>query len=63
MLGATRRTVLASFVATLASRPLAAQAQPQDGMRRLGVLMSSLAGEPEGRESAAALLQGLGELN
>jgi len=36
----TRRKFLAGIAATLAPGPLAAQAQPRDGMRRLGVLMS-----------------------
>jgi putative ABC transport system substrate-binding protein len=43
--------------------PLAAQAQPRDGMRHLGVLMGSLASDPEGQTRAAALVQGLGALN
>jgi len=42
--------------------PLAAQAQPRDGMRRIGVLMTTLANDPLGQERAAALVQGLGAL-
>ena len=62
-LHATRRTFLATIVASLASRPLAAQAQPRDGMRRLGVLMGQPASDPEVQARAAALVQGLGALN
>jgi len=43
--------------------PLAAQAQPRDGIRHLGVLMSLLASDPNGQAYAAALVQGLGALN
>jgi hypothetical protein len=41
-----RRTVLAGIAAALALGPLAAQAQPQGGMRRLGALLGSLASDP-----------------
>jgi hypothetical protein len=42
--------------------PVAAPAQPGDGIRRLGVLMSLRADDPEGQAYAAALVQGLGAL-
>lgn len=59
----TRRAVLAGIVVALAPAPLAAQAQPRDGMRRLGVLMDLLPSDREGQAEAAALAQGLGALN
>jgi putative tryptophan/tyrosine transport system substrate-binding protein len=57
-----RRTLIAGVVAALVPRPLAAQAQPAGGMRRLGVLLSLRANDPEGQAYAAALAQGLGAL-
>jgi putative ABC transport system substrate-binding protein len=60
---ATRRAVLAGIVATLAPGPLVAQAQQRERMRRIGVLMATLANDPDGRSRAAALLQGLGTLD
>ncbi len=57
-----RRTVLGGIAATLMPRPLAAQAQPRDGTRRLGVLMGG-ANDPQGQANAAALVQGLGALD
>jgi len=62
-LHATRRTFLAGIAAAVAPRTLAAQAQPRDGMRRLGVLMGQPASDPEVQARAAALVQGLGALN
>jgi ABC transporter substrate binding protein len=59
----TRRKFLAGITAALAPGPLAAQTQPQSRMRRLGVLMGSLASDGEGQKRAAALVQGLGALN
>ncbi len=59
---ATRRAVLAGIAAALAPGPLVAQAQQRDAMRRLGVLMASLASDPEGQARADALVQGLGAL-
>ena len=56
----TRRKFLAGIAAALAPGPLAAQTQPQSRMRRLGVLMGSLASDGEGQKRAAALVQGLG---
>ena len=43
--------------------PFAARAQSGAGMRRLGVLMLSIANDPDGQANAAALVQGLGALN
>ena len=59
----TRRKFLAGIAAALAPGPLAAQTQPQSRMRRLGVLMGSLASDGEGQKRAAALAQGLDALN
>jgi putative ABC transport system substrate-binding protein len=61
--GATRRTFLAGIAGALAPRPLAAQAQPQGGMRRIGVLMGALASDPSWQANAAALVRGLGTLD
>jgi putative tryptophan/tyrosine transport system substrate-binding protein len=58
-----RRTVLAGIAAALAPASLAAQAQPRDGMRRIGVLLDLLPSDPEGQAEAAAFAQGLGALN
>jgi putative ABC transport system substrate-binding protein len=58
----TRRAIFAGIAAALALRPLVAQAQSRDGMRRLGVLMGG-SDDLEGRTRAAALVQGLGALN
>src|SRR5947209_2092113 len=59
---ATRRTVLAGIGMTFAPRALLAQAQPRNGVRRLGVLMGQRASDPWGQALAAALVQGLGAL-
>jgi len=45
----TRRKILAGIGAALAPGPLAAQTQPQSRMRRLSVLMGSLASDGEGQ--------------
>jgi len=42
--------------------PLAAQAQPRDGMRRIGVLTGLSADDPEGQARRAAFLQGMAAL-
>ena len=58
----TRRAIFTGIAAALALRPLVAQAQSRDGMRRLGVLMGGL-DDRDGQTRAAALVQGLGALN
>jgi hypothetical protein len=58
----TRRAVFAGIAAALMPGPLAAQAPTQGGMRRLGVLMTTLATDPAGLARAAAFVQGLGAL-
>src|SRR5260370_11714672 len=60
--GETRRTLLTGLAA-LVAWPLAARAQPQGGIRRLGVLMGFRADDAEGQAYAAALVQGLGALD
>ena len=57
-----RRTIFAGIAAALALRLLVAEAQPRDGMRRLGVLMGG-PNDPLGQMRAAALVQGLGALD
>jgi putative ABC transport system substrate-binding protein len=57
-----RRTIFAGIAAAIALRLLVAEAQPRDGMRRLGVLMGG-PNDPVGQMHAAALVQGLGALN
>jgi ABC-type uncharacterized transport system substrate-binding protein len=59
----TRRAIFTGVAAVLALRPLVAQTQSRDGMRRLGVLMGGGEDDPSGLSRAAALVQGLGALN
>src|SRR5258708_15213273 len=58
-----RRAVLAGIAGTLASRPLAAQTPPRDGMRRLGVLMANRAKDSVVEAYVAALTKGLHALD
>jgi putative tryptophan/tyrosine transport system substrate-binding protein len=57
-----RREFMAALGGVAAGWPLAARAQPQDRMRRLGVLMGNRQSDPVGQAFAAALGQGLGAL-
>ena len=59
-----RREVIALIggaAAPLVSWPLSARAQQAERIRRIGVLMSTRAGDPEGETRLAAFLQGLQE--
>jgi putative tryptophan/tyrosine transport system substrate-binding protein len=58
-----RRAVLAGIAAILVPRPLMAQTPPQDGQRRLGVLMGNVADDPVAQTYVAALMQGLRALD
>jgi putative ABC transport system substrate-binding protein len=57
-----RREFMATLGGVAAGWPLAARAQPQERMRRLGVLMGNRQSDPVGQAFAAALGQGLGAL-
>jgi putative tryptophan/tyrosine transport system substrate-binding protein len=54
-----RREFMAALAGVAAAWPLAARAQPQDRMRRLGVLMGNRQSDPVGQAFAAALGRGL----
>jgi putative tryptophan/tyrosine transport system substrate-binding protein len=57
-----RREFIALVGAAAAAWPLAARAQQPERMRRIGVLMSTAADDPEGRARIAAFLGGLQQL-
>ena len=57
-----RRKFIATLGGTALAWPLAARAQQADRMRRIGVLDSRAADDPEGRARLAVFLQGLQEL-
>jgi putative ABC transport system substrate-binding protein len=57
-----RREFISLFGGAAAAWPLAARAQQLDRMRRIGVLMSLAADDPEGQARMAAFLQGLQQL-
>ena len=57
-----RRDFIRVIVGSAAAWPLAAHAQQNERMRRIGVLMALSANDPEGQASVAAFLQGLQEL-
>ena len=57
-----RRREFITLLGVSAAWPLAAHAQQPDRMRRIGVLMSLAADDPEGKERLAAFIKGLREL-
>jgi ABC-type uncharacterized transport system substrate-binding protein len=57
-----RREFILALGGGAAASPLAAHAQQPDRMRRIGVLMSTAADDPEGQARIAAFLQGLQQL-
>jgi putative ABC transport system substrate-binding protein len=57
-----RREFITLVCGAVATSPLSARAQRPDRMRRIGVLMSVAADDPEGRVRIAAFLQGLQQL-
>ena len=57
-----RRKFLATLGGAAAAWPLAARAQPRERMRRIGVLMSLAADDPEGQARLTAFVHGLQEL-
>ena len=57
-----RRQFITILGGAAAAWPLAARAQQGERMRRIGVLMSLAADDPEGQARLAAFLQGLQEL-
>src|SRR5262245_16067695 len=57
-----RRELLVALCGAAAAWPLAARAQQRERMRRIGVLMSSAADDPEAPTRVTAIAQGLQEL-
>ena len=57
-----RRREFINLIGGAAAWPLAARAQQPERVRRVGVLMSLAADDPEGQARLAAFLQGLQEL-
>jgi putative tryptophan/tyrosine transport system substrate-binding protein len=62
MLPLKRREFISLLGGAATAWPLAARAQQPERMRRIGVLMSLAADDPEGQARLTAFLQGLQEL-
>jgi hypothetical protein len=58
----TRRREFISLLGGAAARPLAAQAQQPDRVRRIGWLTAIAADDPEGQARLTAFVQGLQQL-
>ena len=54
-----RRELIAALGGAAAAWPLAARGQQRERMRRIGVLVTTAADDPEGQARVAAFLQGL----
>src|SRR5262245_48313181 len=61
MLQVTKRQFITLLGGAAAGWPMAASAQQQGRVRRIGVLMNLAADDPEGQARVAAFLQGLQE--
>src|SRR5215217_1050353 len=57
-----RRRQLIALLGSAAAWPLTVRAQQSERMRRIGVLMSTVEGDPRGLEEITAFAQGLAEL-
>jgi putative ABC transport system substrate-binding protein len=57
-----RRELLAALGSAATAWPVVASGQPGERVRRIGVLMSTVEGDPSGLESITAFAQGLAEL-
>jgi len=57
-----RRHEFITLLGGAAAWPLAAHAQPDERMRRIGVLMSAAADDPQAQARGAAFVQGLQQL-
>ena len=57
-----KRREFITLIGGAAAWPLAARAQQRERMRRIGVLLSAVEGDPTGLEYVTAFAQGLAEL-
>jgi len=63
MTATMKRRAFITLLGGAAAWPLAARAQQGERMRHIGVLLSTSETDPEGQTQAAALRQGLQELD